>query len=330
MRRRTFAALLAGAAVSASWPVRAQQRATRTRRIGVLLNLAADDPETLVRLAAFLQTLQELGWSEGRNLRIDYRWGVGDAERHRANAAELAALGPDVILAHGSTIMRPLQRQTRTIPIVFVSTADPVSGGFVESLAHPGGNATGFTSSDYGMSGKWAELLKDIAPRIKRIGVLRDPDQVSGNGQLGAIQAVAPLLGVEMTPLACRDAGEIEHGITAFASRPDGGLIATTSAFAQIQRPLIVGLTAKYKLPAIYPYRLFVRSGGLMSFGPDVTDQYRRAASYIDRILKGEKPGELPVQQPSKYELAVNMKTARALGLEVPASFAARGADLID
>jgi putative ABC transport system substrate-binding protein len=327
VRRRDLLYLLAAAA----WPVSVRaQLSERVRRIGVLLNLAEDDPETRARLSAFLDALRELGWREGDNLRIEYRWGTGDLERHRANAMELAELAPDVILAHGSTIMGPLQRATRTIPIVFVSVSDPVAGGFVASLPRPGGNATGFTSTDYGMSGKWLELLKQIAPQVSRVGVIRDPGQVSGGGQLGAIQAVAPLLGTECVPLGVRDIAEIERAITGFARQPNGGLIVTTSALAQIHRGLIIGLAARYRLPAMYPYRLFVASGGLMSDGPSVIDQYRRAASYVDRILKGEKPAELPVQQPSKYDLVVNLKTAKALGLTVPPSLLARADEVIE
>ena len=255
---------------------------------------------------------------------------MGDLDHHRKNATELVALAPDVILVHGSTIMRPLQRATTTVPIVFVSVADPIAGGFIDSLARPGGNATGFTSYDYGMSGKWLELLKQIAPQVVRVAVIRDPAQVSAGGQLGAISAVAPLLGVEPNPIGIRDAVEIERAITTFARQPNGGLIITTSAPAQINRELIIALAAKNRLPAIYPYRLFVASGGLMSYGPDLVDQYRRAAEYVDRILKGEKPGELPVQAPTKYELAINLKTAKALGLAVPSAILARADEVIE
>jgi ABC-type uncharacterized transport system substrate-binding protein len=274
--RREFITLVVGTGAAASplWPPAARaQSSDRVRRIGVLLNLAPDDPETGIRLAPFLQALQELGWSEGRNLQIDYRWGMGDVDRHRTNAAELVALAPDVILAHGSTIMGPLQRATRRVPIVFVSVADPVAGGFVASLARPGGNATGFTSADYGISGKWVELLKEMAPKLARAGVIRDPAQVSGGGQFGAIQAVAPLLRIEAIPLGVGDAGEIERAITEFARQPNSGLIVMTSALAQIHRELIIALAARYRLPAIYPYRLFVTGGGLMSYGPSVVDQ---------------------------------------------------------
>ena len=328
MRRREFISLLGGAA-AVPLAARAQQ-AEHVRRIGVLLNLAADDPETKARLAAFLQRLKELGWSEGRNLRIDYRWGMGDLDHHRKNAAELVALSPDVILVHGSTIMAPLQRATRTVPIVFVSVADPVAGGFVTSLSRPGGNATGFTSIDYGMSGKWLELLKQIAPQIIRVGVIRDPDQISGGGQLGAIQAVASLFGVEFAALGVRDAGEIESAVTDFARQPNGGLVVTTSALAQIHRDLIIALAARNRLPTVYPYRLFVTGGGLMCYAPQIVEQYRSAASYVDRILKGEKPAELPVQQPSKYELVINLKTAKALGITVPPSLLARADEVIE
>jgi putative ABC transport system substrate-binding protein len=294
------------------------------------LNLAADDPETKARLAAFQQRLMELGWSEGHNVRFDYRWGLGDVDQHRKNAAELTALKPDVFLVHGSTIMGPLQRATRTIPIVFVSVSDPIAGGFVASLAKPGGNATGFTSTDYGMSGKWMELLKQIAPHITRVGVIRDPDQVSGGGQLGAIQAVAPLLGVQFSTLGVRDAKEIETAIANFAGQPNGGLIVTTSALAQIHRQQIIELAAKYRLPTIYPYRLFVADGGLMCYAPQILEQYRDAASYVDRIFRGEKPADLPVQQPSKFELIINAKTANALGLTVPPAMLARADEVIE
>lgn len=328
MKRREFIALFAGAI--AAWPKIVNAQSDRIRRIGVMLNLAPDDPETKARLAAFLQRLQEFGWTEGRNLKIDYRWGMGNLDHHRTNAAELVALAPDVILAHGSTIMGPLQRATRTVPIVFVSVSDPIAGGFVESLARPGGNATGFTSTDYGMSGKWLEILRQIAPQITRVGVIRDPDQVSGGGQLGAIQAVASLLGVGFNPLGVRDAGEIKRAITAFGQQPNGGLIVTTSALAQIHRDLIIRLAAQQRLPAIYPYRLFVTSGGLMCYGPQIVDEYRRAASYVDRIFKGEKPSALPVQQPDKFDLVINLKTAKALGLDVPPTMLARAAEVIE
>ena len=314
-----------------TWPLVAHgQTPDQTRRISVLLNLAPDDPETRARLAAFLEALRGLGWSEDRNLQIDYRWGMGDPNRHRANIAELIALKPDVILVHGSTIMAPLQRATQTVPIVFVSVADPMAGGFVNSLGKPGRNATGFTSSDYGMAGKWLELLKQTAPEVTRVAVLRDPLQVSGGGQLGAISAVAPLLGIALTPIGLGDRGEIERAITTFARQPNGSLLVTTAAEAQIHRELIIALAVKNRLPAIYPYRLFIGSGGLMAYGPDVSDEYRRAASYAYPIFKGEKPGELAVQAPTKYELVINLKAAKAIGLTVPPSLLVRADEIVE
>src|SRR5262245_4501157 len=329
MRRRDFITLIGGAAVA--WPLAARaQQGDRVRRIGVLMNIAADDSETQARRAAFLQGLQELGWSEGRNLRIDYRWGVGDTDRHRANAAELVALAPDVILAHGGPIMGALQLATRAVPIVFVSVTDPVGAGYVASLARPGGNATGFILFEFGISGKWLELLKQIAPRLTRVAVLRDPAIPSGTGQFGAIQAVAPSFGVELSPIDLRDASGIERAVRAFARQPDGGLIVTAAAFAQIHRALIMTLAARHRLPAVYPYRYVVTSGGLISYGPDQIDQYRRAAGYVDCILRGEKPADLPVQMPTKYELVINLKTARALDLEVPPTLLTRADEVIE
>lgn len=327
-KRRELLALVGGAA---AWPFasRAQQSA-RMRRIGVLLNLAENDQETKKRVAAFLDGLHELGWSEGRNLRIEYRWGEGNRNANRKNAAEIVALAPDAILAHGSSIVTPLLQLTQDIPIVFVSVSDPIAGGFVESLAKPGGNATGFTSIDYSMAGKWLGLLKQFAPEIVRVAVIRDPRQVSGAGQLGAVQAVAPLLRAVVIPLGVQNAAEIEQGIGAFAREPHGGLIVTTSALAQVQRPLIVTLAAQHRLPAVYPYRLFTASGGLASYGPDIVDEYRRAAGYVDRILKGEKASSLPVQQPVKYETIINLKTARALGLAIPEQLLASADEVIE
>jgi putative ABC transport system substrate-binding protein len=328
MRRRDFISFLGAAA---SWPLAARaQQAERMRRIGVLLNLAENDPETKVRLNAFLQALQELGWSEGKNLQIDYRWGVGDPDRHRKNAAELVALAPDVILAHGSPIMRPLLRTTRSIPIVFVSVADPVAAGFVENLARPGGNATGFALFEYSISAKWLELLRQVSPTVTRAAVIRDPDQPSGGGQLGAIQAAAAVVRTELTPIDVRDKSEIERAITAFARRPNGGLIVTATALAQIHRSVILALAAQHRLPAIYPAGLYVNDGGLLSYGPDVPDQYRRAAGYVDRVLRGEKPSELPVQAPTKFELLINLKTAKTLGLTVPPALVARADQVIE
>ena len=269
---------------------------------------AADDPVGQTRIAAFLQGLQQLGWSVGRNMQIDTRWAAGDADRIRTYAVELVALAPDVILATGSATVGPLQRASRAMPIVFVTTIDPVGGGFVESLARPGGNVTGFAAAEYGMSGKWLELLKQIAPRVTRVGVVRDPEIAAGAGQFGAIQSVAPTFGVELRPLGVRDAGEIERAITAFARSPNDGLIVTPSALTLVHRAAIIALAARHKLPAIYSDRHFVAIGGLISYGPDQIDEYRQAANYIDRILKGEKPADLPVQAPTKYELAINLK----------------------
>ena len=328
MRRREFIAALSAAA---AWPLAASaQQPERMRRVGVLMNTAADDPVGQTRIAAFLQGLQQLGWSVGRNMQIDTRWAAGDADRIRTYAVELVALAPDVILATGSATVGPLQRASRAMPIVFVTTIDPVGGGFVESLARPGGNVTGFAAAEYGMSGKWLELLKQIAPRVTRVGVVRDPEIAAGAGQFGAIQSVAPTFGVELRPLGVRDAGEIERAITAFARSPNDGLIVTPSALTLVHRAAIIALAARHKLPAIYSDRHFVAIGGLISYGPDRIDEYRQAANYIDRILKGEKPADLPVQAPTKYELAINLKTAKALGLEVPQSLLARADEVIE
>jgi putative ABC transport system substrate-binding protein len=299
------------------------------RRIGVLVNLAADDPELPVRMAAFLQGMQALGWTDGVNMRIDTRWGAADAERIGRSAAELVALAPDVILASGTVTMEVLQKTTRTVPIVFVQVTDPVGVGYVASLARPGGNITGFTHFEYGLSGKWLELLKQIAPGLTRAAVIREPTTL-GIGQLAAIQSVAPSFGVELTPIDVRDNGEIERALTAFARASNGGLIVTTSAPAALHRDLIIALASGHRLPAVYPFRYYVTSGGLISYGPDTIDPYRRAASYIDRILKGEKPGDLPVQAPTKYELVINLKTARALGLEIPPTLLARADEVIE
>jgi ABC-type uncharacterized transport system substrate-binding protein len=321
--RRKFLAMLGSAA---AWPLAARaQQPERMRRIGVLMDLASDDPEAQTRGAAFLQGLQQLGWTDGRNLRIDTRWGAGDSERFRKYAAELAALAPEVILCHGSAL-----QASRTVPVVFVAVIDPVGAGFVDSLRRPGGNATGFTFLEYGTSGKWLELLKEIAPRVTRAVVLRDATVPSGIGQFAAIQAVAPSLGVELPPVDLRDAGEIERAITALAPGPNGGLIVTANALAFVHRDLIVTLAARHLLPVIYPGRLFVVSGGLISYSPDRIDQYRRAASYVDRILKGEKPADLPVQAPTKFELVINLKTATMLGLTVPPTLLARADEVIE
>ena len=328
--RRKLLATLGGAA--AAWPLvaRAQQR-EQMRRIGVLMNLGSDDAEGQARNAAFLQGLQELGWTVGRNVRIEYRWGAGDAELFRRYASELVALAPDVILAVGGAVLPSLLQATRTVPIVFTGTPDPVGAGFVESLARPGGNVTGFTPFlEFGISAKWLELLKEIAPHVTRAAVIRDPAIAGGTGQLGAIQSVAPSLGVELRPIGVRDAGEIERAITAFARSPNGGLIVTGSTLVLVHRNLIVTLAARHKLPAVYYYPIFAAAGGLIAYGPDQIDQYRQAAGYVDRILKGEKPADLPVQAPTKYELAINLKTAKALGLTVPDSLLARADEVIE
>jgi putative tryptophan/tyrosine transport system substrate-binding protein len=330
MRRREFITLLGGAV---AWPLAAHaQQNERVRRIGVLLSFAADDPEASARIATFLQGLQQLGWTDGRNVRIDYRMTAGDADRSRTYAAELVALAPDVILASGSSTVGPLLRANRTVPIVFVSLVDPVGDGFVVSMARPGRNVTGFTTIEYSMSGKWLELLKQIAPRVTRVAVMRDPSLTSGTAMLAAIQAVAPLFGVELSPVDVRDAGEIEHAITTFARGSNDGLIVVANPTAFVHRQLIITLAAKHRLPAVYSSRFFVTGGGLMSYGPDSfdIDQYRRAAGYVDRILKGEKPADLPVQAPTKYELAINTKTAKALGLEVPPTLLARADEVIE
>ncbi len=329
MKRREFITLLGGAA--AGWPLAARaQQPERMRRIGVLMSLTADDPEGQVRLTAFLQGLQQLGWTDGRNVRIDTRWGAGDADRSRGYAAELVALAPDVILASGTSTMGPLLRATRTVPIVFTQVTDPVGAGFVDSLARPGGNATGFTLSEYGISGKWLELLKEIAPRVTRAAVLRDPDMAAGSGQLGAIQSVAPSFGVELSPVNVRDAPEIERAVAAFARGSNGGLIVSASGLAIVHRNLIITLAARYRLPAVYFARYFVTGGGLISYGSDNIDPHRRAAGYVDRILKGEKPADLPVQAPTKYELVINLKTAKALGITMPPTLLTRADEVIE
>jgi putative tryptophan/tyrosine transport system substrate-binding protein len=327
MRRREFITLLGGAA---AWPLAARAQQGDRMRIGVFMPLAEDDPVGQARIAAFLQGLQHTGWTDGRNVRIDYRWSAGDDERVRKYAAELVALAPAVILATGSATVGALLQATRTIPIVFPIAVDPVGAGFVESLARPGGNATGFLLFEYGISGKWLELLKEIAPKLKRVAILRDPGIAAGSGQLGAIQSVAPSLGVELSPFGVRDGGEIERAIVAFARVPNSGLIVTGTPLATVHRDLIITLAVRHKLPAVYYDRLFVSAGGLISYGPDILDQYRRAAAYVDRILKGEKPAHLPVQAPTKYELVINLKTAKALDLEVPASVLARADEVIE
>jgi putative tryptophan/tyrosine transport system substrate-binding protein len=299
------------------------------RRIGVLMNFTADDAVSQDRLTAFVQRLQELGWTVGRNLQIDYRWGTGNVERYRTYGAELVTLTPDILVTVGAPAVEALQRATRSVPIVFTSVTDPVGGGLVASLARPGGNTTGFTLSEYGLSGKWLELLKEIAPPVVRAAVLRDPVAV-GIGQFAAIQAIAPSLQVELSPVDVRDASEMERAVTAFADRPNGGLIVTSSAFTAMHRESIIALARRHRLPAVYPFRYHVTSGGLISYGPDPIDQFRFAAGYVDRILKGEKPADLPVQEPTKFELVINLKTAKALGLDVPSSLLARADKVIE
>jgi len=329
VKRREFITLLGGAA--AAWPLAARaQQGDRMRRIGVLVPRAVNDPASLTRIAAFQHGLQQLGWTDGRNVRIDTQWAGGSAEAIRKHSAELAALAPDVVLAHGGATVGPLLTATSAVPIVFVSVTDPVGAGFVDNLARPGGNATGFILFEYTLSGKWLELHKQIAPGMTRAAVLRDAAMGAGPGQFGVIQAVAPSLGVEASPINVRDAGEIERSVAAFARSPNGGLIVTGSALTAVHRDLIVTLAARHKLPAVYFERPFVTAGGLISYGPDIVDQYRRAAGYVDRILKGEKPADLPVQAPTKYELVINLKTAKALGLTVPDTVLARADEVIE
>jgi putative tryptophan/tyrosine transport system substrate-binding protein len=337
MRRRDFITLLGGAAIT--WPLAARaQQGERIRRIGILLPAAADDAGFQAPFGAFLQALALLGWTIGRNVRIDTRWATANAAEIRRHAAELVALAPDVILASGTSTVGPLLQATRTVPIVFPNIGDPVGGGFVDSLARPGGNATGFMSYEYTLSGKWLELLKEIAPGVTRVAVLRDAAVSIGPAQFGVIQAVAPSLRVEANPINLRDAGkinmrdagEIERAIATFGGSPNGGLIVTASALAVANRDLIVTLAARHKLPAVYNRSVFVTNGGLISYGPDFTDLFRHAAGYVDRILKGEKPADLPVQAPTKYELVINLKTAKALGLDLPASVLARADEVID
>src|SRR5215475_4781198 len=328
MRRRDFIRIVVGSAAAFPITARAQQP-DRIRRIGVLSGPAADDQDNKMRLGAFQQELQQLGWNDGHNVRIDYRFAAADPENYRKYAVELLALTPDVILASGGSLA-PMLQATRTVPIVFAFAADPVGTGLVESLSRPGGNATGFLLFEYDLSAKWLELLKEIAPSLTRAAVLRDPTAVTGIGQFAVIQSVARSVGVEVTPLNLRDAGETERAVTAFARSSNGSLIVAGSALAAVQRNLIIELAARHRLPAVYFERHFVTSGGLISYGADQIDGYRRAAGYVDRILKGEKPADLPVQAPTKYELVINLKTAKALGLEVPPTLLARADEVIE
>jgi len=329
MRRREFITLIGGAVVT--WPLAAHaQQGERVRRIGVLNPAAADDAVFQARIGAFLQELALLGWSIGRNVRIDIRWATTNAAEIRRQAAELVALAPDVILAAGDSTMPPLLQATRTVPIVFPVVFDPVGAGFVESLSRPGGNATGFMNSEYSMGGKWLELLKEIAPTVTRAAVLRDTNLSSGIAQFGVIQAMAPSLRLEVIPVNMPNAGEIKQSVETFARAPNGGLIVTASAATLRHRDLIIALAARLKLPAVYWERFFVAAGGLISYGPDLIDNYRRAAGYVNRILKGEKPADLPVQAPAKYELAINLKTAKGLGLTFPPAVLARADEVIE
>ena len=329
MRRRDFIKAIAGSAVA--WPgVTRAQQPDQIRRIGVILSYSDSDPEGRPRLAALAQGLQELGWTDGRNIHIDYRYTAGDAERTRKYAAELVALAPDVIVAGNTSTVGALQQATRTVPIIFAGVVDPVGSGFVDSLARPGGNITGFIQFEYGLSSKWLELLKEIAPRVTRVAVLRDVTVAVAHAEFAAAQAVAPSLGVEISPLGVRDADEIERGIAAFARGSNGGLIVASSPGTFRYRKLITTLALRHRLPAVYPFRYFVDLGGLISYGSDRIDQFRRAAGYIDRILKGEKPADLPVQAPTKFEMVINIKTAKALGLTIPPSVLARADEVIE
>jgi putative ABC transport system substrate-binding protein len=328
MKRREIITLLGGAA---AWPIAAQaQQAERMRRIGVLLNLAANDPASRVSIAAFVQGLEHLGWTEGRNVRIDTRWGENDVDRDRQYAAELVALAPDVIVAGGTLSVAALQKATRTLPIVFADVSDPVGAGLVDNLARPGGNTTGFMLFEYSLSGKWLELLKQIAPRLTRAAVLRGADNPAGIAQFGAIRAAASSLGVDLTPIDVHDTSEIERAIAAFARSSNGGLIVTPSAEVSAHRALIITLATRHKLPAVYAFRFDVADGGLISYGPDLADQFRRSADYVHRILKGEKPADLPVQAPTKYHMVINLRTAKALGIEIPATLLARADETIE
>ena len=329
VRRRDFIKVIAGS--MAVWPLAARaQQPEQVRRIGVLMSDVAEDSEGQARLTAFVQALQQLGWTDGRNVRIDIRWGGADADRHRRYAAELVTLAPDVIFATTTPVVAALQQATRTVPIVFAAVVDPVGAGFVTNLAQPGGNTTGFALYEYGVSGKWLALLKEIAPNVTRAAVVRDPSTASGIGQLAAIQAVAPSLGIELTPLDVRDASELERAVALFARKPNGGIIITASPTARMNRQQVIALVAQHRLPTVYPFRYFATDGGLMCYGPNVIEQFRFAADYISRVLKGEKPADLPVQAPAKYDLVINLKTAKALGLTVPPMLLARADEVIE
>ena len=330
MRRREFITLLGGAA--APWPLAAYaQQAEQIRRVGFFMNLAASDPEALPRIAAFMQGLQEAAWKVGHNLRIDHRWAEGDTDRRREQAAQLIALRPDAILASGASTVAPLQQGTRSIPIVFVQVTDPVGAGFVAGLAKPGGNITGFTTFEYGIGAKWLELLKEAAPRLRRVAVLRDPSIATGIGLFGAMQSAASSLGIELSPIDVREAGEIERALDTLAPTANIGLVVLpVGPSMSAHSKLIIALAARHRLPAIYPFRYLAGAGGLLAYGPDTIDPHRRAAVYVDRILKGENPADLPVQAPTKYELAINLKTAKTLGLEIPPNLLARADEVIE
>jgi len=331
MKRREFITFIGGVAATSLtlWSLGAHAQQDRMKRIGVLMNPGESEPEGQARLTAFVQALKELGWTDGRNAHLDIRWGAGDPERFRRFGRELVALSPDVILANASPSVAALQHETRTVPIVFAGVIDPVGAGFVESLAQPGGNTTGFIAFEYAVAAKWLELLKEIAPKVTRAAVLRDADIAAGIGQFAAIQAVGPI-GMELSVVGLHDASAIEHAVAAFARGSNGGLVVTGSQFGINYPQVIVGLAARYKLPAVYPFRYFVSVGGLISYGPDLVSQFRPAAAYVDRILKGAKPADLPVQAPTKYELVINLKTAKALGLTVPPTLLARADELIE
>jgi putative ABC transport system substrate-binding protein len=329
MHRREFITLAGSAA--AAWPLAARAQAPeKMRLVGVLMGVAADDPEGQARIGAFLRGMQKAGWELGRNMQVEYRWAAGDPVRVRTYAAELSKLAPDVILANGNFSVTPLLQVTSTIPVVFVNVSDPVGTGLVASLTRPGGNATGFTTDEYSISAKWLELLKQMAPQIRRVAVMRDPGIDSGIGQLAAIQSVAPMVGVELNAVSLREAGEIERAISNFAQGPNDGLIVVAGAGANVHRDLIIALAARYRLPAIYPFRFFVTAGGLMSYGPNSVDPFLRAAGYVDRILRGEKPADLPVQNPTRHETVINLKTAKVLGLTVPPSLLASADEVIE
>ena len=329
MRRREFITILGGAA--AVWSVGAlAQQPEQLRRIGVLMQIGERDAESKIQVAAFLQSLKDLGWIVGRNMRIDTRWGGGDDDLIRKYAAELVGLAPDVVLAPGGTVVGALQKASRTVPIVFVNVTDPIGRGYVDSLSHPGRNASGFTSFEFGMGGQWLQLLKETAPGVMRVAVLRDPVITAGVGYLAAIHALAPSFRIEVNPVDVRDASDIERAVAAFALKPNGGLIVTADPAAITHRELVIDLASRHRLPAVYPFRYFAAEGGLISYGPDAVDAFRRAAGYVDRILKGERPADMPVQAPTKYELVINLKTAKALGITVPPSLLARADEVIE